>query len=185
MKAEAPNPNTIVWFNSKFVPLAEANVNILTHALNYGTGVFEGIRGYFEDKQKDLFLVRPMEHYERWKRNAAILRIGIPMGAVDLADLPRSCAGATISIACLRSAVGVQMLSADRRRAGSERRLCGGGVPFGDYFDSANGLKAGVVSWRRIEDTAIPGRAKICGAYVNSVLATDEAKRTVTMKRSS
>ncbi len=87
MKTEAPNPNTIVWFNNKFVPLAEANVNILTHALNYGTGVFEGIRGYFEEKQQDLFLVRPVEHYERWKRNAAILRIGIPMGAVDLAEL--------------------------------------------------------------------------------------------------
>ncbi len=49
-------------------------------------------------------------------------------------------------------------------------------VPFGDYFESAKGLSAGVVSWRRIEDTAIPGRAKICGAYVNSVLATGEAK---------
>ena len=50
-------------------------------------------------------------------------------------------------------------------------------VPFGDYFDSKKGLRAGVVSWRRVEDNAIPGRAKICGAYVNSVLAGDEARR--------
>ena len=64
----SPNPKTIVWFNNQFVPLAEANVNILTHALNYGTGVFEGIRGYFDEKRQDLFLVRPVEHYERWKR---------------------------------------------------------------------------------------------------------------------
>src|SRR5579864_5810899 len=87
MTTESPNPNTIVWFNNQFLPLAEANVNILTHALNYGTGVFEGIRGYFEEKQQDLFLVRPVEHYERWKRNASILRIGIPATAQELAGL--------------------------------------------------------------------------------------------------
>jgi branched-chain amino acid aminotransferase len=50
-------------------------------------------------------------------------------------------------------------------------------VPFGEYLDSRNGLHAGVVSWRRVEDNAIPGRAKICGAYVNSALAGDEARR--------
>jgi len=50
-------------------------------------------------------------------------------------------------------------------------------VPFGDYLDSRKGLHAGVVSWRRIEDNAIPGRAKICGSYVNSALAGDEARR--------
>src|ERR1017187_1809017 len=87
MKTEAPNPNTIVWFNEKFIPLGEATVNILTHAFNYGTGVFEGIRGYFEERQQDLFLVRPVEHYQRWKRNAGILRIGIPKSATDLAAL--------------------------------------------------------------------------------------------------
>src|SRR2546421_8736861 len=87
MKSQGPKPETIVWFNNQFVQLAEANVNILTHALNYGTGVFEGIRGYFEEKQKDLFLVRPVEHYERWKRNAGILRIDIPKSAKELAEL--------------------------------------------------------------------------------------------------
>jgi branched-chain amino acid aminotransferase len=50
-------------------------------------------------------------------------------------------------------------------------------VPFGDYLPSEKGLHAGVVSWRRIDDNAIPGRGKICGAYVNSVLASDEARR--------
>jgi branched-chain amino acid aminotransferase len=50
-------------------------------------------------------------------------------------------------------------------------------MPFGDYFGHKRALKAGVVAWRRIEDTMIPGRAKICGAYVNSVLAADEARR--------
>ncbi len=49
-------------------------------------------------------------------------------------------------------------------------------IPFGNYFENQRGLKAGVVSWRRVDDTMIPGRAKICGSYVNSVLAGDEAR---------
>src|ERR1700757_5246190 len=72
VKPEMQNPNTIVWFQDRFVRLAEANVNILTHALNYGTGVFEGIRGYYEQHAQELFLVRMPEHYERWKKNCGI-----------------------------------------------------------------------------------------------------------------
>jgi branched-chain amino acid aminotransferase len=177
MKSEAPNPNTIVWFNEKFIPLAEANVNILTHALNYGTGVFEGIRGYFEEQQQDLFLVRPVEHYERWKRNASILRIGIPQSAEDLARLTAELCRRN----GFRSHVYVRPLAykcSARIGVAPDQNDAYAIVviPFGDYFDSVKGLKAGVVSWRRIEDTAIPSRAKICGAYVNSVLATDEAR---------
>lgn len=177
MKAEAPNPNTIVWFNNQFVPLAEANVNILTHALNYGTGVFEGIRGYFEDKQQDLYLVRPVEHYERWKRNAGILRINIPPCAMELAELTaelcrRNNFRKHVYVRPLAYKASARIGVAPDQNDAYALVV----VPFGDYFDSATGLKAGVVSWRRIEDTAIPGRAKICGAYVNSVLATDEAR---------
>lgn len=178
MKTEAPNPDIIVWFNNKFVPLAEANVNILTHALNYGTGVFEGIRGYFEEKQQDLFLVRPVEHYDRWKRNAGILRIGIPPGANELAELTAELCRRNR----FRRHVYVRPLaykSSARIGVAPDQNDAYAVVvvPFGDYFDSTKGLRAGVVSWRRIEDNAIPGRAKICGAYVNSVLATDEARR--------
>jgi len=179
MKTESPNPNTIVWFNDRFVPLAEANVNILTHALNYGTGVFEGIRGYYEDKQQELFLVRPVEHYERWKRNAGILRIDVPKTADELAGLTaelcrRNNFHSHVYVRPLAYKASARIgVAADQNDAYAIVV-----VPFGDYFDSAKGLKAGVVSWRRIEDTAIPGRAKICGAYVNSVLASDEARRS-------
>ena len=177
MKTEAPNPETIVWFNNQFVPLAEANVNILTHALNYGTGVFEGIRGYYEEIQQDLLLVRPVEHYERWKKNAGIIGIAIPQTARELAELTAELCRRN----SFRSHVYVRPLAyKSSARIGvapdQNDNYAIVVVPFGDYFDAANGLKAGVVSWRRIEDTAIPGRAKICGAYVNSVLATSEAR---------
>ena len=177
MTTESPNPHTIVWFNNRFVPLAEANVNILTHALNYGTGVFEGIRGYYEPKQQELFLVRPMEHFERWKRNAGIIRIGIPESPRELCELTAE----LCRLNGFRSHVYVRPLaykSSARIGVAPDHNDAYAltALPFGDYFDSSHGLKAGVVSWRRIEDTAIPSRAKICGAYVNSALATDEAR---------
>ena len=78
MKSEALHPNLQVWFQNRFLRLAEANVNILTHGLNYGTGVFEGIRGYFDETREEVLMVRMLEHYERWKRNCGVLRIEIP-----------------------------------------------------------------------------------------------------------
>lgn len=175
MKTEAPNPNTIVWFEGDFVRLADANVSILTHAFNYGTGVFEGIRGYYESQS--LYLMRALEHYERWKRNCSILRIKVPASAAELVEI-------TAEICRLngfRSDIYIRPLaykSAARIGIAADESdsFAITALPFGQYF-GADGIRAGVVSWRRVDDNAIPGRAKICGAYVNSVLAGDEARR--------
>ncbi|HSU60740.1 MAG TPA: branched-chain amino acid transaminase [Bryobacteraceae bacterium] len=173
-----PDPNIIVWFQNRFVRLAEANVNILTHALHYGTGVFEGIRGYYEDKQQELFLVRVLEHYERWKRNCGILRIHVPASPAELCDITAEL--------CRKNGFHSDVYARPIAYKSSERIGVHADdndayaiivLPFGHYFSEKRGLTAGVVSWRRVEDNAIPGRAKICGAYVNSVLATDEAHR--------
>jgi branched-chain amino acid aminotransferase len=178
MKSEAPNPNTIVWFQDHFVRLAEANVNILTHALNYGTGVFEGIRGYYETSQHELFLIRMPEHYERWKRNCSILRIRVPLSVSDLCEVTAELcrrngfrSNVYVRPIAYKSSARIGVAADDN----DAYALIA--VPFGHYFETKKGLKAGVVSWRRVEDNAIPGRAKICGAYVNSVLAGDEARR--------
>lgn len=178
MKAEPLNPATIVYFNGAYVPLAEANVSILTHALNYGTGVFEGIRGYYDESEKDLFLVRPVEHYERWIQNCGIIRIGLPLNAKELSDLTtdlcrRNHFRTNVYVRPLAYKCSARIgVAADENDAFAIVVL-----PFGDYFDSRKGLRAGCVSWRRTEDHAIPSRAKICGSYVNSVLASDEARR--------
>ncbi|MBV8808105.1 MAG: branched-chain amino acid transaminase [Acidobacteriaceae bacterium] len=178
MAAEVPDQNTTVWFQNKFTRLAEANVNILTHALNYGSGVFEGIRGYYDEKQQELLLVRVMDHYERWKQNCGILRIAIPPSAEELSEITAELCRRN----GFRSNVYVRPLAykASARigvHADDNDAYAIVVVPFGNYFGKQKGVKAGVVSWRRVEDNAIPGRAKICGAYVNSVLATDEAHR--------
>lgn len=170
--------DVVVYFGNDYVPMREARVGILTHALHYGTGVFDGIRGYYDERQEQLFLVRPMEHFRRWKANAGILRIGIAPDASELCGIAvelirrnRFREHIYVRPLAYKSAekIGVQP---DNRDAFSVIV-----VPFGDYLDSRHGLHAGVVSWRRIEDNAIPGRAKICGSYVNSALAGDEARR--------
>src|ERR1019366_8111803 len=148
MKVEG-DPNLIVYFNGQYMPMREVQVGILTHALHYGTGVFEGIRAYWDDGAEELFLLRPLEHYQRWKLNCGILRIGVPASAEELC------------------AITLELLRRNNLRSNAYIRPLA--------YKSAE--RVGVSSWRRIEDNAIPARAKICGAYVNSALATDDARR--------
>ena len=81
------DPNLIVYFDGQYIPLGEAKVGILTHALHYGTGVFEGIRAHWNEAQQELFVLRPLEHYERWTRNCGILRIAVPLTPRQLTDI--------------------------------------------------------------------------------------------------
>jgi branched-chain amino acid aminotransferase len=175
MKAEA-DPNLIVYFGGRYMPLGEARVGILTHALHYGTGVFEGIRAHWDEAHQELFVMRQLEHYQRWKQNCGILRIVVPpspeeLCAITLELMRRNALRANVYVRPIayKSAERVGV-STDDQDAFAVIAL-----PYGDYLHAENGLHAGVSSWRRIEDNAIPPRAKICGAYVNSALATDEA----------
>ncbi|HWG36285.1 MAG TPA: branched-chain amino acid transaminase [Terriglobales bacterium] len=174
--ATAPDPNLTVWFAGKYTRLADAQVNILTHALNYGTAVFEGIRGYYDADTSELYLNRALDHYQRWKANCGILRLNIPHSAEELCAITaelcrRNQFRTNIYIRPLAykasARIGVHSDNNDAHAIVA--------VPFGDYFAAREQFKAGVVSWRRVDDLAIPSRAKISGAYANSVLAGDEA----------
>ncbi len=177
MKAEA-DPNLIVYFNGQNVPLREARIGILTHALHYGTGVFEGIRAYWNDTARELYLVRPIDHFQRWRQNCGLLHIDVPLLPEDLTaitlELARRNAFHTdiyirpLAYKCAER-IGVAIDGQDAFFIAA--------VPYGEYLPSENGLHAGVSAWRRVEDNAIPARGKICGAYANSALAGDEARR--------
>ena len=178
MRADA-DPNSICCLGGNFIPLREARVGILTHALHYGTGVFEGIRAHWDELSQELFVLRALEHYERWKQNCGILRITVPLSAEELCrltiDLLRRNEFRTnvyIRPIAFKSAerVGVSMDDQD------EWAIIA--MPFDEYLHAEKGIHAGVSSWRRIDDNAIPARAKICGAYVNSALASDEVKQS-------
>lgn len=177
MKMEA-DANVIVYFNGEYIPMREARVGILTHALHYGTGVFEGIRAYWDEDQQELFVVRAREHYERWKQNSRILRIHVPLDADEL------CAVTTELMRRngFRSNLYVRPIaykSAERIGVATDDQDAFAivALPFGEYLHADHGLHAGISAWRRIEDNAIPARGKICGAYANSALASDDARR--------
>jgi branched-chain amino acid aminotransferase len=177
MKTDA-HREILVFFENRVVPLHEAKVGILTHAFNYGTGVFEGIRGYWDNRRRELFLVRPEDHFERWKRNCSILQITVPPTPEALSRIT----AALVRRNRFRSNVYIRPLaykSAERIGVSpdSQDSFAITAIPFGDYIDSREGVHAGVSSWRRVADTAIPCRGKICGAYVNSALASGEARR--------
>lgn len=176
MKADG-DPNLIVYFDGQYIPMREARVGILTHALHYGTGVFDGIRGYWSNDEQELFVLRAMDHYQRWKKNCGILHIEVPP-AEDLCDLTTE----LIRRNNLRTDLYIRPLaykSAERVGVAIDEQSAFAivAIPFGEYLHSESGLHAGVSSWRRIDDNAIPPRGKICGAYANSALASDDARR--------
>ncbi len=170
--------NKHAFFDGKFVPIEDAKVSIMTHALNYGTGCFEGIRAYWNDEERQLFAFRLAEHYKRLHDSAAILLIDLPYTVEELCD-------ATVELLRLegfREDTYVRPL-AFKSQEGIGVRLNGVkdsfamfATPFGKYMEKEEGAKVCVSSWRRIYDTSVPARAKCTGAYVNSALCKSEAE---------
>lgn len=168
----------IAYFQGRFRPLSQCRIHPLTHALHYGTGVFEGIRGYWSEAAEQLYLFRAEDHYRRWRANARLLDLEPPLTARELCELTaelvrRNHFRQNIYVRPLiyHSRVGIGVAYNQQ----SDFLLAA--VPFGQYLDSRQGLRVGVSSWRRVSDNAIPGRAKICGSYVNSALAARDARR--------
>ena len=167
----------IVYFNGKFMPEPEARVPLLTHALQYGTGVFEGIRAYYDEKGGEVSLFRSTDHFDRMWRNVKLLCINLPLPPAELTEISAElvrCNGFMQDVYLRPFAfksttrVGVMLPSED-----SFAIIC---VPMGQHLDTRKGLHCGVSSWRRLMNNSIPPRGKISGAYVNSALASQEAR---------
>jgi len=167
----------IVYFKKDYVPLEQAKVGIMTHAFNYGTGVFEGIKGYFNPEQDEMHVFRLREHMERLKKNCRILKMYLDATPEELTRIipelikkNRFKTDIYIRPIAYKSSeiVGVKLME--------DYDLCVYAVPIKAYFDMDKPLKTCVSSWRRVEDNALPGRGKITGAYVNSALAAQEAR---------
>lgn len=166
-----------VYAGGGFRPYGDAKVGLLTHGLQYGTGCFEGIRGYWVPEERELFLVQLREHYERLAISAKILMMQLPHSTDELIELTvELCARNRFETdiyirPCIFKAaedVGVRLHNVPDMFAVIP-------IPFTRYLDSSEGLKAGTSSWRRADDSAAPPRAKITGLYVNSALAKSEA----------
>jgi branched-chain amino acid aminotransferase len=166
-----------VYAEGRFQKYDDAKVGLLTHGLQYGTGCFEGIRGYWVPEERELYLVSLRDHFERLVTSAKILTIGLPHDTDELIDI-------TVEL-CLRNRyqghvyvrpfaykaaedVGVRLHNVPDAFAIVP-------IPFVHYIDSTRSLDVCVSSWRRTDDTMAPPRAKITGLYVNSALAKSEA----------
>ncbi|HET6380988.1 MAG TPA: branched-chain amino acid transaminase [candidate division Zixibacteria bacterium] len=166
------------FFRGELVPLRDARVSVMTHAFNYGTAVFEGIRAYWNAEQQQLYGLDLVPHYERLKASARFLLMEIPYTAEDLAAktveiLRRSGLREDVYIRPIvyksSETIGVRLHNLDAD-------VVIFAVPFGQYIDTEGGIRAQVSTWRRTDDNAIPARGKITGAYINGALAKSEAQ---------
>lgn len=169
--------SSIAFFEGQFVPLSEAKISVQTHAFNYGTAIFEGIRGYYNPELEEIYLFRLVEHYRRMLNNCKIIKIELPYTAEDLAEL--TCE--MIRKNNFRCDLYVRPLSYKTACQIGTKLSPGSGftmfaVPMDDYIATDRALNVCISSWRRIEDNSIPPRGKICGSYVNSALAATEAR---------
>jgi branched-chain amino acid aminotransferase len=157
--------------------LEEAKVSIMTHALNYGTGCFEGIRGNWNEEREQIYLFRMRDHFERLKRSARILRIDISESTDELCDLTTELVrrnGFQEDVYVRPLAYKSESVIGPRLHQ-VEDDLNIFVIPFGEYLDADAGIRCCTSSWRRVPDVSIPGRAKVTGIYVNNALAKTEA----------
>jgi len=165
------------FFHKQFMPLSEAKIGVLTHALHYGTACFEGIRGNWDSKEKRFCIFRLQDHYKRMLGGCRILRIDLPYSVDKLCQLT----GELVEKSGYQEDVYIRPL------AYKSSQVLGPRVhnldndflvivtTFPGYLDAENGVRCCVSSWRRVDDTMIPPRGKVCGIYVNSALAKTEA----------
>ncbi len=164
------------YFQKKIVPLAEAKVNVMTHALHYGTAIFEGIRGNWNSRQEQIFIFRLREHYERLTDGCKLLKISLPHSVDELCqitlDVVEKCGfKEDIYIRPLAykssEALGVRLHDL-------EDDFTVFAIPWGRYLDM-DSCRCSVSSWRRPDDNVIPPQAKMTGIYINSALTKTEA----------
>ena len=167
---------SFAYFQKQFVPLAEAKINVMTHALHYGTAVFEGIRGNWNERQQQMYIFRLGEHYQRLKDGSQLLRMDLPYSVEELSDitleLARKCGfKEDIYIRPLAykssEAMGVRLHDLDCD-------FLVFAIPWGRYLDT-DACRCGISSWRRPADNVIPPRAKIAGLYINNAFTKTEA----------
>lgn len=168
------------FFKGQIVPYSEAKVGVLTHTLNYGTGAFGGIRGYWNKEEKQLFLFKPFDHFRRFLESARLLCMELPYSENDLIraamDLLRAenyqedCYVRPLAYFS-DEIIGVRLhdLTAEVSMVS---------VPMGPYVENDEGAHVTVSSWRRIDDNMIPARGKITGAYINSAFIKTDALRS-------
>lgn len=165
------------FFRGSIVPYSEAKVGVLTHALNYGTAAFAGVRGYWNSEEEQLFVFRPRDHFQRFLDSAKLLSATVDYTPESLTE---------IVIELLRREdyredcyIRPLLYKADEiigvKLHDLTDELTVVAIPFSRYVSRDEDAHVTVSSWRRVDDNAIPARGKISGAYVNSAFIKTDA----------
>jgi len=163
-----------VWHNGEFVEWNDARVHVMTNALHYGTGVFEGIRAYWNGDQ--LYVFRLKDHVKRLLNSVKLYGFGIDYNADELISAIKE----TLKKNEFRTDVyirplvikGVGPIGLDIRKLKTDVYIIA--FPYGRYFEK-EGIEVMVSSWRRLSGQTVPMLAKATGHYTNSILAKLEA----------
>jgi len=166
-----------VWFDGKYVLTEKAQVPLTTHAIHYGTSIFEGIRAYWNGKNLHIF--RLDDHVKRFRRSGQFYNISLNFSDKVITDaIIGICKKNKIKESCyirpfyFVGDYGINLHVTEK----APTNVAIFTFPFGNLFNK-NGISAGVVSWRKFSDMSTPSQAKMGGNYLNSIIATQEAKR--------
>lgn len=164
-----------LFLNGEFIPAEHGVISVRTHAFAYGTSVFEGIRGYWNEEDQQMYLFRLRAHYERLLASGKMLQIPIPYTVDELISISQELVrrnGQREDIYLRPVAYLSDEILTVRLQLNAHFLLTS--EPMGNYV-ATSGLRCGVSSWRRNDDNALPSRIKSSGGYVNAALAKSEA----------
>lgn len=171
--------NSWVFFDGEVKRYSEVSLGIVTHALHYGTGCFEGIRAYWNSNKEQLYLFHAEAHFDRMQDSARILELDLRHETRELIEI-------TIDLLKRNEYKTDVYVRPILFKSGEGLGFPYASVPtsfgiyttkFGKFLDTERGIRCMVSSWRRVPDSSIPVRAKVTGAYINSHLAKSEAQR--------
>ena len=166
------------FLGGKQVPLSEAKVGVMTHALHDGTAVFEGVRGNWNEEHGKMYVFRLREHYERLLRGSSILKIELPYTVEDLIEITRELverSGYREDVYIRPLAFKSAQLVANLKLHEVESDFTLMVQPFGAYIENDGAIRCQTSSWRRPEDTMMPTGVKLSGLYTTGILAKTEA----------
>ena len=167
----------LIWFDGKFVKHSNAKIPVTTHAIHYGTSIFEGIRAYWNGEKLNIF--RLDEHITRFRNSGKFYDITLKFSNKEIKEaIINLCKKNKIRTSCYIRPfyfVGHYGINLHVTKMAPTHAVvfC---FPFGDLFNK-NGITACISKWRKFNDSSTPTQAKMGGNYLNSILATQDAKK--------
>lgn len=167
------------YFRGKIVPYSEAKIGVMSHSLNYGTAVFGGVRGYWNEAEEELFIFRPEDHFQRLLNSTKMMLMEPELSRDEMIQLVvellqkegyRQDMYVRPLVYFSDEIIGVKLHDLQ-----TEFTIFA--VPFDKYVSNDTGAHVTFSSWRRVDDNMIPARLKVAGAYVNTAFIKTDAVR--------